>query len=144
MTRVTSYPWRAAAYFMLLSCMRLKLFGCRFVPLLEPNPGDATAPKSYVQLLYRPDCSQCPNSQTLKFHSPANPDPLNARSLRSLRFPKSPPLKILDPPMVHIYLRDLQLTKSKMCKGKLLHCEEAITLLWRRLHWKGSRYMNWL
>jgi len=39
------------------------------VPLLEPNP------------------------------SPVSPDPLNARSLRSLGFPKSPPLKILDPPM---------------------------------------------
>ena len=61
--------------------------------LLEPNPGDATAPRSYVQLLYRPDYSQCPNSQTLKFHSPVSPDPLNARSLRSLGFPKSPPSK---------------------------------------------------
>ena len=34
-----------------------------------------------------------PNSQTLKFYSPVTPDPLNARSLRSLGFPKSPPLK---------------------------------------------------
>jgi len=32
-------------------------------------------------------------SQTLKFHSPVSPDPLNARSLRLLGFPKSPPLK---------------------------------------------------
>jgi len=64
------------------------------VPLL-----DATVPRSYVQLLYRPDYSQCPNSPTLKFHSPVSPDPLNARSLRSLGFPKSPPLKILDPPL---------------------------------------------
>ena len=39
-----------------------------------------------------------PNSQTLKFHSPVSPDPLNARWLRSLGSPKSPPLKILDPP----------------------------------------------
>jgi len=31
--------------------------------------------------------------QTLKFHSPISPDPLNACSLRSLGFPKSPPLK---------------------------------------------------
>jgi len=31
--------------------------------------------------------------QTLKFHSPVSLDPLNARSLRSLGFPKSPPLK---------------------------------------------------
>jgi len=29
----------------------------------------------------------------LKFHSPISPDPLDARRLRSLRFPKSPPLK---------------------------------------------------
>ena len=73
----------AAAYFMLLLCVRLELFRCRFVPPLEPNPGDATAPRS--------------NSQTLKFHSPVNPDALSARSLG---FPKSPPLKkILDPPM---------------------------------------------
>jgi len=32
------------------------------------------------------------NSQTLKFHSPISQDPLNARWLRSLRFPKPPPL----------------------------------------------------
>ena len=44
----------AAAYFTLILCVWLKLFRCRFVPLLEPNPGDATAPRSYVQLLYRP------------------------------------------------------------------------------------------
>ena len=31
---------------------------------------------------------------------PVSPDPLNARSLRSLGFPKSPPLKILGPPMI--------------------------------------------
>jgi len=31
------------------------------------------------------------NSQTLKLHAPVSPDPLNARSLRSLGFPKSPP-----------------------------------------------------
>ena len=37
---VTSHPHGSAAYFMLLLCMRLKLFRCRFVPLLEPNPGD--------------------------------------------------------------------------------------------------------
>jgi len=73
---------------MLLLCVWLKLFRCRFVPLL-----DATVPRSYVQLLYRPDYSQCPNSPTLKFHSPVSPDPLNARSLRSLGFPKSPPSK---------------------------------------------------
>ena len=30
-------------------------------------------------------------TQTLKFHSPASPDPLNARLLRLLGFPKSPP-----------------------------------------------------
>ena len=29
--------------------------------------------------------------QTLKFHSPVSPDPLNARPLRSLGLPKSPP-----------------------------------------------------
>ena len=40
------------------------------------------------------------NSQTLKFHSPVSPDPLNARSLRSLGFPKVTPTstKILDLP----------------------------------------------
>jgi len=48
-------PPGAAAYFMLVLCVWLKLFWCRFVPLLELNPGDATAPRSYVQLLYRPD-----------------------------------------------------------------------------------------
>ena len=31
--------------------------------------------------------------QTLKFHSPVRPDTLNARLLRSLGFPKSPPSK---------------------------------------------------
>ena len=50
-TRVTSHPPGAAAYFMLLLCLWLKLFRCRFVPLLEPNPDDATAPRSYVQLV---------------------------------------------------------------------------------------------
>ena len=59
-TRVTSHPPDAAAYFTLLLCVWLKLFRCCFVPLLEPNPGDATAPRSYVQLLYRPDYSQWP------------------------------------------------------------------------------------
>ena len=40
------------------------------------------------------------NSRSLTSYSPASPGPLNARSLRSLGFPKSPPLKkILDPPM---------------------------------------------
>jgi len=39
-TRVISNPPGAAAYFMLLLCMQLKLFRCRFVPLLEPNPDD--------------------------------------------------------------------------------------------------------
>ena len=68
MSRVT--PWRGSLFYVII-----KLFRCRFVPLLEPNPGDAT-----------------------EFHSPVNPDPLSARSLRLLGFPKSPPLKILDPP----------------------------------------------
>ena len=62
-------------------CVWLKLFRCRSVPLLEPNPGDATAPRSYVQLLYRP----------LKFHSLVSRYPVNDLSLRSLGFPKSPP-----------------------------------------------------
>ena len=53
-------PPGTAAYFMLLLRVWLKLFRCRYVPLLEPNP------------------------------SPISPDPLNARSLRSLGFPKSP------------------------------------------------------
>ena len=35
---------------------------------------------------------------TLKFHSPVSPDPITARSLRSLGFTKSPPLKIPDLP----------------------------------------------
>jgi len=43
------------------------------------------------------DVVLCPSSSqivaTLKFHSPLSPDPLNARLLRSLGFPKSPPLK---------------------------------------------------
>ena len=37
-TRVTSNPHGAATYFMFLLCVCLKLFRCRFVPLLEPNP----------------------------------------------------------------------------------------------------------
>ena len=53
---VTSHPHGSAAYFMLLLCMRLKLFRCRFVPLLEPNPG---VKRSNFTLPY--------------------PDPLNAR-----------------------------------------------------------------
>jgi len=69
---VTSHCGRGSLF-----CVIIKSFRCRFVPLLEPNPGDAT-----------------------EFHSPVNPDSLNARSLRSLGFPKSPPSKkILDPPM---------------------------------------------
>ena len=48
-------------------------------------PGTA----AYFMLLLCPR----PNSQTLKFHSPVSPDPNNARSLRSLGFRKSPPLK---------------------------------------------------
>ena len=39
---VTPLPG-AAAYLMLLLCVWIKLFRCRFVPLLEPNPDDATA-----------------------------------------------------------------------------------------------------
>jgi len=42
-TRVTSNPLGAAAYFMLLLCV---LFRCRFVPLLEPNPGNFILPKA--------------------------------------------------------------------------------------------------
>ena len=106
---VTTSPLGAAAYFMLLLCVWLKLFRRRFVPLLEPNPGDATAPRSCVQLLYRPDYSQWPIT-TVKsdcslissFPSRVSPDPLKARSLLALGFPKSPrpPLKFLDPPML--------------------------------------------
>ena len=48
---------------MLLLCVWLKLFRCCFVPLLEPNP------------------------------SLVSPDPINARLLRSLGFPKSSPPK---------------------------------------------------
>jgi len=51
------------------------------------------------QFIHFSSCPR-PNSQTLKFHSPVSPNPLNARSLRSLGFPKSPPPKIIDPPMV--------------------------------------------
>jgi len=40
-----------------------------------------------------------PRAKSWQFHSPVSPDSLNARSLRSLGFPKSLPLKILDPPM---------------------------------------------
>ena len=39
-----------------------------------------------------------PRAKSWQFHSPVSPDPLSARSLHSLGFPKSPPLKILDPP----------------------------------------------
>jgi len=52
------------------------------------------------------------NSQMLIFHSPISPDPLNARWLRSLRFPKSPPLKILDPPLGLLVRR---VTGPKVC-----------------------------
>jgi len=34
-----------------------------------------------------------PRAKSSQFHSPVSPDPLNARSIRSLGFPKSPPLK---------------------------------------------------
>ena len=34
-----------------------------------------------------------PRAKSRQFHSPESSDPLNARSLRSLGFPKSPPLK---------------------------------------------------
>ena len=34
-----------------------------------------------------------PRAKSWQFHSPVSPDPLNARSLRSLGFPKSPALK---------------------------------------------------
>ena len=68
MTRVTSHPPPgASAYFMLLLCIK----------------AIHTFLKSYPRL----------SSQTLKFHSVVSPDPLNACSLCSLGFPKSPPLK---------------------------------------------------
>jgi len=66
---------------MLLLCVWLKLFRCRFVPLVEPNPGDATAPRSYVQLLYRPDYSHWPirtvKSSGSKSHPPSK-NPISA------------------------------------------------------------------
>ena len=65
-TRVTG----SAAYFMLLLCM------WQVISMSFCAPPRA---KSW--------------RQTLKFHSPVSPDPVNARSLRSLGFPKSPPLK---------------------------------------------------
>jgi len=34
-----------------------------------------------------------PRAKSWQFHSPVSPDPLDARSLRSLGFPKSPPSK---------------------------------------------------
>jgi len=37
---VISHPPDAADYFLLLLCVRIKLFRCRFVPLLGPNPGN--------------------------------------------------------------------------------------------------------
>jgi len=55
MTRVTSHPPPgAAAYFMLLLCV-----------------------KAIYTFLTMPTSAR-PNSQTLKFHSPVSPDPLNA------------------------------------------------------------------
>ena len=52
------------SYYYYYACDNL--FRCRSLPFLEPN------------------------RQTLKFHSPVSPDPLN---VRSFGFPKSPPLK---------------------------------------------------
>jgi len=69
-TRVTSHPSGAADYFMLLLCYNLCIKAI-YTFLISPHP----------------------NSQMLKFHSPVSPDPLNARSLRSLWFSKSPPSK---------------------------------------------------
>jgi len=44
-TGVTSHPPGAAAYFMLLLCVcDLQLFRYRFVPILEPNPGNFILP----------------------------------------------------------------------------------------------------
>jgi len=60
---VISHPPDAADYFLLLLCVRIKLFRCRFVPLLGPNPGN--------------------------FILSQDQTPLSARSLRSLGFPKS-------------------------------------------------------
>jgi len=63
----------------------------------KPAPPSPVAAAYFMSLF----CVR-PNSQTLKFHFPVIPHQLNVRSLRSLGFPKSPPLKILDPPMQHI------------------------------------------
>ena len=95
MTRVTSHPPPgAAAYFVLLVCVWLtrKLFRCRFVPLLEPNPGDATAPRRYVQLLYRPDYSQWP-IRTVQISFRRKPRPPQCSRATLARVPKVTPSK---------------------------------------------------
>ena len=49
LTRVTSNPRGAAAYFMLLLCVWLKLFRCRFVPLQIQLQGHPSLKTSYIR-----------------------------------------------------------------------------------------------
>ena len=63
-------PPGAAAYFMLLLCVRLKLFDVVLCPSLSQILATPLHPPSLRSVI--------------------SPDPLNARSLRSLGFPKSP------------------------------------------------------
>ena len=68
---------------MLCCYYTLRRGGSRGVTRVTSHPPPAAA--AYFMF----SCP-CPNSQTVKFHSPISPDPLNACSLRLLQFQKSP------------------------------------------------------
>ena len=61
-----SHPPDAADYFLLLLCVRIKLFRCRFVPLLGPNPGNFILSQDQTPLSARS------GSQSHPLHPPTN------------------------------------------------------------------------
>ena len=75
-----------------------------------------------------------PNSLALKCHSPVSPDPLNARSLRSLVFPKSPPLK--DPRSANAVLPQTDRATRYVSRSLLNCCTHNCT---NKLYNKSTR-----
>ena len=94
MTRVTSHPLARqpiSCYYYACDWSYFDVVLCSTSSLLATPLHQEVTFSYYTDLTIRTVKSDC--SLISSFHSPVSPDPLNARSLLSLRFPKSPPLK---------------------------------------------------
>jgi len=85
-TSVTSHPpWRGSLFHVVIIMPMTSYFDV----VLCPSSSQILATPLHQEVTF----SYYTDLNIAKFHSPVSPDPLNARSHRSLGFPKSSPLK---------------------------------------------------